>query len=204
MILLVDNYDSFTYNLHHYLSPFGEVIVRRNDAVDLWEMAEEAHGIVFSPGPGRPEDAGEMKKIIAHFTNLKPLLGICLGHQAIAQHYGGLITQANEIRHGKVSTMICQKEDLLLAGLPNEFDIMRYHSLVLRPDTLPDELNILGVAADDQEIMALKHRNLPVYGLQFHPESIGTDYGLALLKNFMTLIIKKEGNSDERIDDQTI
>ncbi len=201
MILLVDNYDSFTYNLHHYLSPFGEVIVRRNDAEDLLEIAEQAAGIVFSPGPGRPEDAGDMKDLIARYAERKPLLGICLGHQAIAQHYGGLITQAKEIRHGKVSTMICQQTDTLLKGLPQKFAIMRYHSLILHPDTLPASLMVIGVAADDQEIMALKHRDLPIYGLQFHPESIGTEYGKDLLKNFMKLIIEKEGTSDGLINE---
>lgn len=204
MILLVDNYDSFTYNLHHYLSPFDEVIVRRNDAQDIRDVAENARAIVFSPGPGRPEEAGEMKALIAEFANTKPLLGICLGHQAIAQHYGGVIIQADEIRHGKVSTMISQKEDVLVTGLPEEFEIMRYHSLVLQPDTLPRELEILGLAADDQEIMALKHRHLPIYGLQFHPESIGTQYGHDLLKNFMTLVIEKEGTLDESITNEII
>lgn len=188
MILLVDNYDSFTYNLHHYLSPYGEVIVCRNDAPDLVKKAEDAQGIVFSPGPGRPEAAGQMGQLIATYASQKPLLGICLGHQALAQHYGGIITEAEEIRHGKVSTLICQKADPLFAGLPIQFEIMRYHSLVIQPDSLPKDLMVIGTATDDGEIMAVKHRQLPVYGLQFHPESIGTQYGQELMANFMTLI----------------
>ncbi|CAM4310762.1 aminodeoxychorismate/anthranilate synthase component II [Listeria booriae] len=198
MILLVDNYDSFTYNLEQYLMEYAsEVVVRRNDAADLMEVAERATGIVLSPGPGKPSEAGLLEEVVRVFANQKPMLGICLGHQAIGEVFGGTVSQAEKIRHGKVS-MMKQSGGAIFAGLGEELEIMRYHSLIVEQADFPEDLEVLARSLDDDEIMAMQLRDYPVYGLQFHPESIGTLDGKQMMANFVA-IVEKEGKHDGSI-----
>ncbi|MBC1367554.1 aminodeoxychorismate/anthranilate synthase component II [Listeria innocua] len=187
MILLIDNYDSFTYNLEQYLAEFSDVVVKRNDAVDLMEYAALADGIVLSPGPGKPSEAGLLEEVVSKFAKEKPLLGICLGHQAIGEVFGGEVKRAKQIRHGKVSLMQ-QTSGAIFTNLPKELPVMRYHSLIVDKNTLPDCLEVLAVATDDAEVMAMKLKNYPVYGLQFHPESIGTNDGKQMMENFIHIV----------------
>ncbi|MBC1434328.1 aminodeoxychorismate/anthranilate synthase component II [Listeria rocourtiae] len=195
MILLVDNYDSFTYNLEQYLAEFaGEIMIRRNDAADLMEMAEVASGIVLSPGPGKPNEAGLLEEVVRRFAKVKPMLGICLGHQAIGEVFGGTVSQAKVIRHGKVSVMH-QTAGAIFDGLDVSLEIMRYHSLIVEKVAFPEELEILAKSLDDDEIMAIQLRGFPVYGLQFHPESIGTLDGKRMMANFVA-IVEKESERD--------
>ncbi|MBC1383397.1 aminodeoxychorismate/anthranilate synthase component II [Listeria innocua] len=187
MILLIDNYDSFTYNLEQYLAEFSDVVVKRNDAVDLMEYAALADGIVLSPGPGKPSEAGLLEEVVSKFAKEKPLLGICLGHQAIGEVFGGEVKRAKQIRHGKVSLMQ-QTSGAIFTNLPKEMPVMRYHSLIVDKNTLPNCLEVLAVATDDAEVMAMKLKNYPVYGLQFHPESIGTNDGKQMMENFIHIV----------------
>ncbi|MBC1377797.1 aminodeoxychorismate/anthranilate synthase component II [Listeria innocua] len=187
MILLIDNYDSFTYNLEQYLAEFSDVVVKRNDAVDLMEYAALADGIVLSPGPGKPSEAGLLEEVVSKFAKEKPLLGICLGHQAIGEVFGGEVKRAKQIRHGKVSLMR-QMSGAIFTNLPKEMPVMRYHSLIVNKNTLPNCLEVLAVATDDAEVMAMKLKNYPVYGLQFHPESIGTNDGKQMMENFIHIV----------------
>ncbi|MDZ4762051.1 MAG: aminodeoxychorismate/anthranilate synthase component II [Alphaproteobacteria bacterium] len=184
-ILLIDNYDSFTYNLVHYMEEIGaEVTVMRNDALTAGEaVAKGADGIVLSPGPCTPDDAGICLDLIRLAPENMPILGVCLGHQAIGQAFGGTIESAMNIVHGKVST-IHQYGGELFRGLPETFDAVRYHSLAVRRKGLPNVLRVDAETADG-EIMALSHVERPVYGVQFHPESIGSQYGKAILANFL-------------------
>jgi anthranilate synthase/aminodeoxychorismate synthase-like glutamine amidotransferase len=185
MLLLIDNYDSFTYNLYQYLSELGaEVEVRRNDQVTLDEI-EALHParIVVSPGPCTPNEAGLSCQIIERFGPRIPLLGVCLGHQAIGQVFGGRVIRAPEPMHGKTS-LIYHQEQGVLEGLPSPFEANRYHSLIVERSTLPDELEITA-NTDDGLIMGLRHRRYPVEGVQFHPESIMTPAGKHLLRNFL-------------------
>ncbi|WNS73806.1 aminodeoxychorismate/anthranilate synthase component II [Bacillus sp. DTU_2020_1000418_1_SI_GHA_SEK_038] len=186
MILLIDNYDSFTYNLYQYLGELGEEVhVARNDRISIEEInAMEPAAIVLSPGPGRPEDAGLCPAIIQAFYETTPILGICLGHQAIGYTFGADIKKANQIMHGKISKLKHNGLDLF-EYLPQPIDIMRYHSLIISEETLPDSFKILAKSMDDNEIMAIKHKKFPLYGLQFHPESIGTMFGKRILENFL-------------------
>lgn len=193
MILLVDNYDSFTFNLEQYLAEFCEVIVKRNDAPDIFAVASEVDGIVLSPGPGKPSEAGRLEEIVSRFAKEKPLLGICLGHQAIGEVFGGVVIQAEKIRHGKVSTMR-QITGEIFSDLPEEMPVMRYHSLIVDKNKLPADLEVLAVATDDAEVMAMQLKNYPVYGLQFHPESIGTIDGKKMLENFIKLVERVKEN----------
>ncbi|MBY0121359.1 aminodeoxychorismate/anthranilate synthase component II [Bacillus sp. S/N-304-OC-R1] len=189
MILLIDNYDSFTFNLYQYLGELGEeVLVVRNDKISIEEItALKPDAIVLSPGPGRPEEAGICIKVIQTLHKEIPILGICLGHQAIGYAFGAEITKANQIMHGKVSKL--KHNGLaLFEYLPQPIDVMRYHSLVISQKTLPESFQILAQSMDDHEIMAIKHFQYPLYGLQFHPESIGTNYGKKILENFLTSI----------------
>ncbi|MBE3559356.1 MAG: aminodeoxychorismate/anthranilate synthase component II [Ktedonobacteraceae bacterium] len=188
MLLLIDNYDSFTYNLYQYLSELGaEVLVRRSDAVPLAEIeALQPAGIVISPGPCTPTEAGLSCQIIEHFGPRVPILGVCLGHQAIGQVYGGRIIRAPAPMHGKTSLIYHQGQGVL-RGLPSPFEANRYHSLIVERDTLPDALEITATTADGV-IMALRHRTYPVEGVQFHPESIMTPVGKDLLRNFLQQI----------------
>lgn len=185
MILLLDNYDSFTYNLMQYLAELGaQVQVYRNDALTVKQVQRmKPEGIVLSPGPGRPENAGIMNDLVASMAGVTPILGVCLGHQSIAQVYGGKITYAPHLMHGKTSE-IHHNHATLFQGLPSPFVATRYHSLVIDVDTLPDELK-LTAWTDDGVVMGIEHEKIPIYGVQFHPESILTRCGMDLLKNFL-------------------
>ena len=192
MLLLIDNYDSFTYNLFQYLSELGEeVIVVRNDKMSLDEMEKlSPQRIVISPGPGAPEQAGISNEVIRHFGSRLPILGVCLGHQCIGYCYGGRVDRAREIKHGK-SSLIYHDGKALFSGLPNPFPAIRYHSLAVMRDSLPDCLEI-SAWTENGLIMGLRHRQFPVDGVQFHPESIMTEVGKGLLKNFIS-----KGGSDD-------
>ena len=189
-VLLVDNYDSFTYNLAQEMGELGaDVEVVRHDAFTLADVeADQPDGIVISPGPGTPDDAGLSNAVIESFAGRIPLLGVCLGHQCIAQVYGATIVRAPELVHGKVSA-IHHDDDGVFAGLPQPFDATRYHSLVADPATIPDELVVTARTGPEAPhpdlIMGLRHRELAVEGVQFHPESILTRNGMALLGNFL-------------------
>ncbi|MFH0954312.1 MAG: aminodeoxychorismate/anthranilate synthase component II [Verrucomicrobiota bacterium] len=187
MILVIDNYDSFTYNLVQYLGEMGaELRVVRNDAVSVDEVAAAKPGkIVISPGPCTPSEAGISCEVIARLGATTPILGVCLGHQCIGQAYGGRVVRAGRLMHGKTS-MIHHQGRGILAGLPSPFEAIRYHSLLVERGSLPPELEITA-ETDRQEIMGLQHRRHPVYGVQFHPESILTQNGKQLLKNFLSL-----------------
>jgi anthranilate synthase component 2 len=186
MLLLIDNYDSFTYNLVHYLGELGaDVAVHRNDALDVQQaMALNPLGIVLSPGPCDPDQAGICLALTAAAAETRtPLLGVCLGHQTIGQAFGGKVVRAREIVHGKMGRMNHDGTGVF-AGLPSPFEATRYHSLVVDRDSLPDCL-IANAWLDDGTIMGLRHRSLPVHGVQFHPESIASQHGHALLRNFL-------------------
>ncbi len=187
MLLLLDNYDSFTYNLFQYLSELGEeVMVVRNDKTTLDELENmKPQRIVISPGPSTPLRAGISNDVIRHFGSRLPILGVCLGHQCIGYSYGGLIIQAKEIMHGK-SSLIHHSGHGVFAGLPEPFSAIRYHSLVVQYDRLPDCLEVTAWT-DDNTIMGLRHRQHPVEGVQFHPESFMTEAGKDLLRNFLRL-----------------
>jgi anthranilate synthase/aminodeoxychorismate synthase-like glutamine amidotransferase len=183
MILLVDNYDSFTYNLAHLFGELGaDVLVRRNDELtaDSAEQLAPSH-LVISPGPGRPEDAGEMPAILRRLAGHVPTLGVCLGHQAIVQVYGGEVGRARELVHGK-ATAVDHDGRGIFAGLPPGFQAGRYHSLAAT--SVPDVFEVSATAADG-EVMAVRHRDLPLDGVQFHPESVLTPHGLDLVRNFL-------------------
>ncbi|MBY0096754.1 anthranilate synthase component II [Mesobacillus maritimus] len=194
MILLIDNYDSFTYNLYQYLGELGvKLKVVRNDKVTISEIETmKPTAIIISPGPGRPENAGICVELIRTLAHKVPILGICLGHQAIGYAFNGTIMKAGEIMHGKVSE-ISHNGSSLFSTLPGRLSVMRYHSLVIEKDSVPSELEILASSTDDNEIMAVKHKEYPVYGLQFHPESIGTKQGKQLLENFIAETRKEKG-----------
>jgi anthranilate synthase/aminodeoxychorismate synthase-like glutamine amidotransferase len=185
MILLIDNYDSFTYNLYQYLCELGaDVIVRRNDAVTVHDarlMAPER--IVISPGPCTPDEAGISLDLIQDLAGQVPILGVCLGHQAIGAAFGGQVVRAPKVMHGKTSAITHDSEGIF-AGLPNPFTATRYHSLIVREETLPDVLEVTA-RSEDGIIMGLRHRHCEVYGVQFHPESILTTGGHRLLANFI-------------------
>lgn len=190
MILLIDNYDSFTHNLAQSISDKQEMLILRNDDPQLMKEAEKAAAIIISPGPGTPAETGYTKEIIQRFYKEKPILGICLGHQTIGELFGGTVTLASEIRHGK-SSMIQQKNSRLFADLPLEFPVMRYHSLVVDKATIPKEFIITATALDDGEVMAIEHQEYPLFGIQFHPESIGTPDGLAMMQKFIQVMEEK-------------
>jgi para-aminobenzoate synthetase component II len=184
-ILVIDNYDSFVFNLVQYLGQLGvEVDVRRNDEVTPAE-ARAYDGILLSPGPGTPEDAGVCMDVVRECAGEVPILGVCLGHQAIAAVYGGVIERAPELLHGKTS-QVEHEGDGVLAGLPEPFTATRYHSLAVRPDSVPDVLEVTGTS-DSGVVMALRHRELAVEGVQFHPESVLTEGGHALLANWLVV-----------------
>lgn len=187
MLLMLDNYDSFTYNLVQYFGELGEdVQVRRNDQVSVADIvAMQPQRICVSPGPRSPAEAGISIDLIRHFAGKLPILGVCLGHQAIGAAYGGDIVRAQQIMHGKVSDITHTGTDVF-TGLPSPFTVTRYHSLAVRRDTLPDCLEVTAETADG-EIMGLRHKTLPIYGVQFHPESILSEHGHALLKNFLNI-----------------
>jgi len=184
-VLVIDNYDSFVYNLVQYLGELGaEPVVHRNDALAVEELAAlEPDAVLISPGPGTPDDAGVSNDVIRHFAGQRPVLGVCLGHQCIGQIYGGRVVRAGEIMHGKTS-LIRHEGAGVFAGLPNPLEATRYHSLVVDPVGLPDGLEITA-QTDDGTIMGLRHREVDVEGVQFHPESILTTSGHALLQTFL-------------------
>jgi len=190
MLLMIDNYDSFTYNLVQYLGELGaDVQVYRNDRITLEEIAAlKPERIVISPGPCTPNEAGVSVDVIRQFAGVVPILGVCLGHQSIGQAFGGRIGHAREIMHGKTS-MIRHADTGVFKGLPQPFEATRYHSLVIEPDSLPDCLEVTAwtgdAAGNRDEIMGVRHRQLPVEGVQFHPESILTGCGHDLLRNFL-------------------
>ncbi|MGT2906692.1 aminodeoxychorismate/anthranilate synthase component II [Streptococcus dentiloxodontae] len=186
MILLIDNYDSFTYNLAQYIGTFTEVKVLRNDDEGLYLAAEEADGLVFSPGPGWPADAGQMEAMIKDFAGKKPILGICLGHQAIAEAFGGRLELANQVMHGKQSLIQLDRPSLIFDGISDQIAIMRYHSIIV--EDLPQGFEVTARTTDDQEIMAIQNAELGIYGLQYHPESIGTPDGMKMIENFVGLV----------------
>ncbi|MDR0299984.1 MAG: aminodeoxychorismate/anthranilate synthase component II [Streptococcaceae bacterium] len=193
MILIIDSYDSFTYNLAQYVGALTEVKVLRNDAENLAEACAAADALIFSPGPGWPADAGRMEELIREFAGKKPMLGICLGFQAIVEVFGGKLRLAHQVMHGKNSTTVQyidgiahgEARNVLFKGLPQNFSVMRYHSIVMdEHSTLPD-FSITAKTTDDGEIMAIENPTLQIYGLQFHPESIGTPDGMKMIENFV-------------------
>jgi len=187
MILMIDNYDSFTYNLVQYLGELGQAVkVYRNDALTLKDIKQlNPQRIVISPGPGRPEDAGISCEVIGNFSGKIPILGVCLGHQAIGYFFGGKIVQAKRLMHGKTSKIYHDQKDIF-KNIPNPFLATRYHSLLVDRKSLPACLAIIAYTKED-EIMGLKHKAYPVWGVQFHPESILTKSGKAVLDNFIKL-----------------
>lgn len=186
-VLLIDNYDSFTYNLYQYLCELGaSVTVVRNDAITVEEVrAQKPDFIVISPGPGVPRDAGISIDLVRALGPTTPILGVCLGHQAITEAYGGVVTRAPELMHGKASR-VQHDGSGVFQGLPSPFSAIRYHSLCAAPEAIPDALEVTA-RSDSGVIMALRHREYPVYGVQFHPESILTEHGKDLLRNFLRM-----------------
>jgi para-aminobenzoate synthetase component 2 len=185
MILVIDNYDSFTYNLVQYLGEIGqEVVVRRNDEIDLAGIeALHPDHILISPGPCTPNEAGISLALIDNFKGVIPILGVCLGHQAIGQAFGGDVIKAERLMHGKTSPIFHDRKTLF-EGLPSPFTATRYHSLIVKPETLPDCLEI-SARTEEGEIMGLRHKEYLIEGVQFHPESIITDHGHQMLRNFI-------------------
>lgn len=186
MILLIDNYDSFSYNLYQLVGEINpDIRVVRNDGISIEEIrGMKPEAIILSPGPGRPEEAGICIDVVKRLGGEFPILGVCLGHQAICTAYGGRVGYAKQLMHGKMSSLAVDNDDKLFKGLPPEIKAARYHSLAADEQTLPAELKITA-RTDDGEIMAVSHRKYPVYGVQFHPESVLTPDGAAILRNFL-------------------
>ena len=189
-ILMIDNYDSFTYNLVQYLGSLGaEVIVKRNDEITLEEVKEiEPEGIVISPGPCTPKEAGISVPLIKRYYKDYPILGVCLGHQSIGYAFGGKIVRAKRLMHGKISQIYHIGEGVF-EGIPSPFSAVRYHSLVIEKESLPEVLKITAWSEDD-EIMGIQHKEYPVFGVQFHPESVLSEHGMDILKNFLRIVEK--------------
>lgn len=200
MILLIDNYDSFTYNLYQLIGMCAkEVRVIRNDKLTLEDIEKlEPEAIILSPGPGRPEDAGICTEVIQRFYKTIPILGICLGHQAIVHAFGGEVIRANLVKHGKTS-LLRHSGTAIFQYVKQPFTAMRYHSLVANKQTLPPMFEVLATSMDDGEIMAIKHHYYPLYGLQFHPESIATEEGKRLIEQFL---LEKRGSKHESVSAQ--
>lgn len=188
MVLIIDNYDSFTYNLYQLIGTLNpDVQVIRNDAITVEGIRKLApEQLILSPGPGRPCDSGVCEPALRELKGEFPILGVCLGHQAIGEVFGGTVTYARQLMHGKQSMVTLDKTSPLFQGLPDQILVGRYHSLAIDPDTLPDLLKATAVT-EDGEIMAVEHRDYPIYGLQFHPESILTPQGMTILRNFLAL-----------------
>lgn len=185
MLLMIDNYDSFTYNLVQYFGELGEEVrVFRNDCISLEEVEkQDPSGLVISPGPCTPKEAGISLSLIQHFSGRLPILGVCLGHQSIGAAFGGEVVRADKLMHGKTS-MIRHDGKTLFQGLPNPFEATRYHSLILRRESLPDCFEI-SAETEEGEVMGIRHQSFPLEGVQFHPESILTRFGKDLLRNFI-------------------
>ncbi|KPL57906.1 anthranilate synthase component II [Rossellomorea vietnamensis] len=203
MILLIDNYDSFTYNLYQYIEELGErVVVRRNDAISLEEIKKlNPSGIILSPGPGKPDNAGICISIIQNLHASVPILGVCLGHQAIGAAFGATIEVAGKVMHGKTS-LIKHSGEGVFEYLTQPVEVMRYHSLVIKNGTLPEPMETVAISMDDGEIMAIKHMRYPLFGVQFHPESIGTKTGKKIIQNFIDEMRKE--NSREKLSSSVI
>jgi anthranilate synthase component 2 len=195
MFLLIDNYDSFTYNLWHYLGELGaEVVVKRNDAITVDQvLAMRPQGIVISPGPCDPDRAGICLELIGRAAGTIPLFGVCLGHQAIGQAFGGKVVRAPKPMHGKVDS-ISHDNTGVFSGLPSPFRATRYHSLVVEKDGFPDCLHVSAWSGDGM-VMGLTHKELPIWGVQFHPESIETEHGHSMLRNFLDFTKSKTGHA---------
>ncbi len=192
MILMIDNYDSFTYNLVQFLGELGEeLIVKRNDEITIKEIEElQPDYLMISPGPCSPNEAGISLEAIKAFAGIIPIFGVCLGHQSIGQVFGGDVIRAERLMHGKTSEMV-HDGNTIFSGIPQSFKATRYHSLILKRETLPDCFDITAETKEG-EIMAIRHKQLPVEGVQFHPESIMTEYGKQMLQNFITQYKKLE------------
>ena len=192
MILLVDNYDSFTYNLYQYFLELGEKTeVRRNDKLSAAEaLAMRPSAVVISPGPGRPQNAGMCLELIAKAPKSLPVLGVCLGHQALGEAFGGKIAAAKKLMHGKTSE-IRHDGKTLFDGLPNPLTVMRYHSLILPEKTVPGVFEVSARNEEDGEIMGIRHKTRPLEGVQFHPESVMTEHGKTMLDNFLRHCVRK-------------
>lgn len=199
MILLIDNYDSFSYNVYQLTASVeSDVKVIRNDELTVEEIeALKPSHIILSPGPGKPVDAGICEEVIRHFAGKVPILGICLGHQAICEVFGATVTYAKELMHGKQSTAVLDTDSVLFQGMNREITVARYHSLAAAPDTMPEILSVTA-QTEDGEIMAVEHRDFPVYGVQFHPESVLTPDGAEIMENF----IKRAWKSAQRYGNQ--
>lgn len=191
MILLIDNYDSFTYNLYQYIGEiYKDIRVCRNDKISIKEIRDlKPKAIVISPGPGEPSKSGLSEAIIKEFYKEISILGICLGHQAIGEVFGGTIVRAKKVMHGKSST-ISHEKDGLYKDVEKKLTVMRYHSLVIDKDTLNDEFKVTAVSEDDMEIMSIEHKEYSLYGLQYHPESVFTQEGKKILRNFIDIVEK--------------
>jgi len=189
MILMIDNYDSFTYNIVQYCLELGaDLKVIRNDELTVKEIEKlNPEKIIISPGPATPDDAGICLDVIKYFTDKKPIFGICLGHQSIAQVFGGEVIRAKNIMHGKTSKMKVVEDTIIFKNLPNEFTQTRYHSLTVNKENLPDCIIPTSYSTDDDEIMSLEIKDKKIYGVQFHPESIMSEHGFTIINNFLKL-----------------
>ena len=189
MVLMIDNYDSFTYNIVQYCMELGaDLKVIRNDELSVEEIKRlNPKKIIISPGPSTPDDAGVCLDVIKEFANTTPIFGICLGHQSIAQAFGGEIIKAPNMMHGKTSTIKVVCDDLIFKGLPDEMVETRYHSLIVNRENLPNDIIVTSRSLDDDEIMSLRIKNKHIYGVQFHPESIMSEYGHEIINNFLKL-----------------
>ena len=189
MILMIDNYDSFTYNIVQYCRELGaDLKIIRNDEMTVDEIeALNPEKIILSPGPATPDDAGVTLEVIERFKGRKPILGICLGHQSIAQAFGGKVVRAKNMMHGKTSTILKQRDTKIFDNLPESFTETRYHSLVVQKEALPACILVTAISADDNEIMALEIEGQQIYGVQFHPESIMSEHGHEMIDNFLKL-----------------
>lgn len=190
MVLLIDNYDSFSYNLVQLIGELtdGNIKVVRNDEITIDEIRKmNPESIILSPGPGKPEDAGICEDVVRQLKDEYPILSVCLGHQSICEVFGAKVTYAKQLMHGKQSEMTILKEDPIFEGLGESFKGARYHSLSADRNTIPDELEVIAIDGKDGEVMAVKHKEYPIYGLQFHPESVLTPEGKKLVNNFLKL-----------------
>ena len=202
MILLIDNYDSFVYNLYQFLAVEDpDVRLVRNDRITPQEaLAMEPDAIVISPGPGRPSDAGVCIELIRQLKGRIPILGVCLGHQAIGKAFGATVTHASRLMHGKTSLLTDVADDIIFKGIKKPVQVARYHSLSVQESTLPEELEVTA-RSEDGEIMAMRHREYPIYGLQFHPESVMTPEGSAMIRNFLEAAgTAVNGSTDQKPD----
>lgn len=202
MILLIDNYDSFVYNLYQFLAVEDpDVRLVRNDRITPEEaLSMEPDAIVISPGPGKPSDAGVCIELIRQLKGRIPILGVCLGHQAIGEAFGATVTHASRLMHGKTSLLTDVADDIIFKGIKKPVQVARYHSLSVQESTLPEELEVTA-RSEDGEIMAMRHREYPIYGLQFHPESVMTPEGSAMIRNFLeTAGTAVNGSTDQKPD----